>query len=218
MARRLGAQPLSALADDALLSLVLGGTDPLAVARSLLKTPRGLRGVAEPTHRPVRLSPAQARRLDAALELGRRVAEGWGAAPWTVRTPADVAERLLPAMSRLPREQLRVATLNTRHAVIDLTTLYQGNLAGCPVRVAEVFEEAVRRGAAAIVVIHNHPSGDPSPSADDLRITADLAAAGRLLDIELLDHLVIGHGRWVSLRALGAMPVASELPGAPAAS
>ena len=72
-------------------------------------------------------------------------------------------------------------------------------------RVGEVFRDAVRRQAAALVVVHNHPSGDPSPSAEDLRITRELADAGRLLDIELLDHLVIGHGRWVSLRSLGAL-------------
>ena len=92
---------------------------------------------------------------------------------------------------------------NTRNVVLGRATVYVGNLAGSPVRIGEVFREAVRRQAAAVVVAHNHPSGDPSPSGEDLRITAELAEAGRLLDIELLDHLVIGHGRWVSLRAAG---------------
>jgi DNA repair protein RadC len=95
--------------------------------------------------------------------------------------------------------------LNTKNAVTGMVTVYAGNLAGSPVRVGEVFRDAVRRQAAALVVVHNHPSGDPSPSAEDLRITRELADAGRLLDIELMDHLVIGHGRWVSLRAMGAL-------------
>jgi DNA repair protein RadC len=122
-----------------------------------------------------------------------------------VRTPADVAERLLPAMGNLDREELRVVLLNTKNVVTATSTVYVGNLAGSSVRVGEVFRDAVRRQAAAIVVAHNHPSGDTTPSAEDLRITAELAQAGRLLDIELLDHLVIGHGTWTSLRALGGL-------------
>jgi len=143
--------------------------------------------------------------LASALELGRRVAVRWPVDGWRVRTPADVAERLIPEMGHLEREELRVCLLNTRNVVLAKATVYVGNLAGSPVRVGEVYREAVRRQAAAVIVVHNHPSGDPSPSGDDLRITADLAHAGRLLDIELLDHLVIGHDRWVSLRAAGAL-------------
>ena len=121
-----------------------------------------------------------------------------------MRSPADVGERLLPAMGHLEREELVVLLLNTKNVVTARRTVYAGNLAGSSVRVGEVFRDAVRRQAAAVVVVHNHPSGDPSPSADDLRITAELAEAGRLLDIELLDHVVIGAEGWVSLRSLGA--------------
>jgi DNA repair protein RadC len=88
--------------------------------------------------------------------------------------------------------------------VVSEQTVYVGNLAGSAVRVGEVFRDAVRRQAAALVVVHNHPSGDPTPSADDLRITAELVQAGRLLDIEMLDHVVVAAEGWVSLRALGA--------------
>jgi len=108
-------------------------------------------------------------------------------------------------MGSLEREELRVLLLDTKNVVVAERTVYRGNLAGSSVRVGEVYRDAVRRCAAAVVVAHNHPSGDPSPSAEDLRITAELAEAGRLLDIELLDHLVIGRGRWTSLRALGAL-------------
>ena len=152
---------------------------------------------------PIGARPAAA--LVAALELGRRAATAWPAATWRVRSPADLAERLVPEMGHLEREELRVALLNTKNAVTGMVTVYAGNLAGSPVRVGEVFRSAVRRQAAAVVVVHNHPSGDPAPSPEDLRITHEMAEAGRLLDIELLDHLVIGHGRWVSLRALGAL-------------
>jgi DNA repair protein RadC len=150
-------------------------------------------------------SPGGAARLVAAVELGRRVAAAWPVAGWRIRAPADLAERLVPAMGHLEREELRSVLLNTKNTVTGMVTVYVGNLAGSSVRVGEVFREAVRMQAAAMVVVHNHPSGDPSPSAEDLRITRELAEAGRLLDIELLDHLVIGHGRWVSLRALGAL-------------
>lgn len=108
-------------------------------------------------------------------------------------------------MGHLEREELRSVLLNTKNVVTGMVTVYAGNLAGSSVRIGEVFRDAVRRQAASMVVVHNHPSGDPSPSAEDLRITRELAEAGRLLDIDLLDHLVIGHGRWVSLRALGAL-------------
>src|SRR5919109_736662 len=101
-------------------------------------------------------------------------------------------------------EALRVLLLNTKNVVTGLVTVYVGNLAGSSVRVGEVFRDAVRRQSAAVVVVHNHPSGAPSPSADDLRITAELAEAGRLLDIELLDHVVVAADGWISLRALGA--------------
>lgn len=145
-----------------------------------------------------------ARRLVAAVTLGRRLASLPAKSGWRIRSPADVGERLLPVMRHLEREELVVLLLNTKNVVTARRTVYAGNLAGSSVRVGEVFRDAVRRQAAAVVVVHNHPSGDPTPSADDLRITAELAEAGRLLDIELLDHVVIGAEGWVSLRSLGA--------------
>ena len=145
-----------------------------------------------------------ARRLVAAVALGRRLAALPAEPGWRIRSPADVGERLLPAMRHLEREELVVLLLNTKNVVTARRTVYAGNLAGSSVRVGEVYRDAVRRQAAAVVVAHNHPSGDPTPSADDLRITAELAEAGRLLDIELLDHVVIGADGWVSLRSLGA--------------
>ena len=150
------------------------------------------------------IGPRRAASLAAGLELGRRVVTAWPELPWVIRSPTDIAERLMTEMGLLEREELRVLLVTTKNAVVAVRTVYVGNLAGSSVRVGELFRDAVRRCAAGIVVVHNHPSGDPSPSAEDLRITGEISAAGALLDIALLDHLVIGHGRWVSLRALGA--------------
>jgi DNA repair protein RadC len=199
---RLGAH---ALRDDELLALLLGGGSRGAtLARSVLQN-HALAGLAAVQLDELEIEPRRGAVVLAAVELGRRVAAAWPTPGWRIRAPADLAERLLPAMGQLEREELRSVLLNTRNAVTGMETVYAGNLAGSSVRVGEVFRPAVRRQAAAMVVVHNHPSGDPSPSAEDLRITRELAEAGRLLDIELLDHLVIGHGRWVSLRSLGAI-------------
>ena len=195
--------------DDELLALLLGtGAAARRTARRLVDRFGTLADVmrADPVElRVAGLPAATTPRLAAALELGRRVSRRPPQGPWLVRTPGDAAEPLVDAMGSLEREELRVLLLDTKNVVVAERTVYRGNLAGSSVRVGEVYRDAIRRCAAAIVVAHNHPSGDPSPSGEDLRITAELAEAGRLLDIELLDHLVIGRGRWTSLRAIGAI-------------
>jgi DNA repair protein RadC len=137
--------------------------------------------------------------------LARRASAVPTGGTWTAHSPGDIGEALVDSMGSLEREELRVLLLDTKNVVTAMRTVYLGNLAGSPVRVGEVFIDAVRSCAASLVVVHNHPSGDPTPSADDLRITTELVEAGRLLDIEVLDHLIIGRGRWASLRAIGAM-------------
>ena len=198
-----------ACGDDELLALLLGaGPTARRSARRLLDRFGSLAEVvrAEPLElRIAGIAAINAARPAAALEIARRVARAPSGTPWMVRTPGDAAEPLLDAMGSLEREELRVLLLDTKNVVVAERTVYRGNLAGSSVRVGEVYRDAVRRCAAAVVVVHNHPSGDPNPSAEDLRITAELAEAGRLLDIELLDHLVIGRGRWTSLRAVGAL-------------
>jgi DNA repair protein RadC len=203
-ANRLARFGAIALRDDELLTVLLGGPTQAGAARALLEA-HGLAGLATAALSDLPIGPRRAAALVAAVELGRRVASAWPAGGWRIRAPADLAERLVPAMGHLEQEELRCVLLNTKNTVTGMVTVYSGNLAGSSVRIGEVFREAVRRQSAAVVVVHNHPSGDPSPSAEDLRITREMAEAGRLLDIELLDHLVIGHGRWVSLRSLGAV-------------
>jgi DNA repair protein RadC len=106
-------------------------------------------------------------------------------------------------LSAMEQEHFQVLYLDTRNRVLGSDTLYIGSLNTSHIRVAEVFREAVKRNCAALIVAHNHPSGDPSPSPEDVAVTRQLIEAGQLLDIELLDHLVIGHQRFVSLRERG---------------
>jgi DNA repair protein RadC len=147
--------------------------------------------------------PAKAIRIMAAFELGRRVAVGRSGELPQLRCPADAAGLLQAEMSLLEQEHLRVVLLNVKNHVMGVHEVYKGSVSASLVRVSEVFREAVRRNCPAIIVVHNHPSGDPSPSAEDIHITRQLADAGRLLDIELLDHIIIGQHRWVSLRERG---------------
>lgn len=206
---RLGRLGAEAVDDLDLLAALLGpGATAPRTARRLLDRFGGLAGVAQAD--PIELTVAglpvsTAARVGVVLEIGRRVARSAAGPAWRVTTPSDVAEPLVDGMGSLEREELRVLLLDTKNIVVAERTIYRGNLAGSSVRVGEVFRDAVRRCAAAVVVVHNHPSGDSSPSGEDLRITTELADAGRLLDIELLDHVIIGRGRWTSLRAIGAL-------------
>ncbi|MEW6223306.1 MAG: DNA repair protein RadC [Chloroflexota bacterium] len=146
---------------------------------------------------------AKAARLAAAFELGRRSVADWPAGRWTVRSPRDVADRMTPDMGRLEREELRVVSLNAKNVVQRVSTVYVGNVSASLVRVGELFRDAVRLDASGVVLVHNHPSGDPTPSPDDLHLTAEAIAAGRLLDVDVLDHVVVGHDAWISLRDRG---------------
>jgi DNA repair protein RadC len=156
------------------------------------------------------VGPARAAQLVAAFELGRRLLADWPSGRWSIRGPSDIADRLILQMGRLEREELRVVILDTKNHVLRVQTVYQGNVSSSLVRVGELFRDAVRVNAAGVILVHNHPSGDPTPSPDDLHLTAEALAAGRLLDIALLDHLVIGHDAFVSLRDRG---IAFDRPG-----
>jgi DNA repair protein RadC len=108
-----------------------------------------------------------------------------------------------PADGPAEREELRAVLANTKNVVLAVETVYRGNISASLVRVGELFRDAVRQHAAGIILVHNHPSGDPTPSPDDLHMTAEAVAGGRLLDVPVLDHLVIGHDVYVSLRDRG---------------
>jgi DNA repair protein RadC len=183
------------------------GRSAVDLATDALTGHDGLAGLARANELELAALPgvgeAKAAQLVAAFELGRRLMADWPAGRWSIRGPHDIAERLILQMGRLEREELRVVILNTKNTVLRVASVYQGNVASSLVRVGELFRDAVRLNASGIIMVHNHPSGDPTPSPDDLHLTAEALAAGRLLDIQLLDHLVVGHDAWVSLRDRG---------------
>lgn len=127
----------------------------------------------------------------------RRVGEWDGRKPIT--TPQAAAEFFAPLFEGMEREHVIVAALTRKHRPIGVETVYRGNVAGCSVRIGELCAFALRVAAPALILGHNHPSGDPSPSPEDFQTTRDLVAAGRLLGIDVLDHLVIGDPGWVSI-------------------
>ena len=130
----------------------------------------------------------------AALELGRRFVSLAPQERAVINSPQDVANLLLADMSVLDQEHLRILLLNTRNEVLGIQEIYVGNVNSSVVRAAEVFRPAVQANAPSIIVVHNHPSGDPAPSSQDVDITNELISAGKLLGIELLDHVVLGSG------------------------
>ena len=149
------------------------------------------------------LGPAKAAKLKAVLEIATRVvAMGTDQRP-QIASPDDIVNLVGIEMAALEQEQLRVVLLDTKHRVLVIRTVYQASVNQAQVRIAELFREAVRANAPAIVLVHNHPSGDPTPSSADVALTTKVAKAGELLGIDVLDHLVIGNGRHVSLRRLG---------------
>jgi DNA repair protein RadC len=209
--QRLAQHGPAALSTVELISILWGsgsgGGAAVAAASAVMQRHEGLIGLARAADAELEevpgIGPVRAAQLSAAFELGRRVVADWPAGRWTVRGPRDIGERLVPQMGYLEREELRVVLLNTRNAVLRLVTVYQGNVSSSLVRIAELFRDAIRLNAAGLVLVHNHPSGDPTPSPDDMRLTAEALAAGRLLDIQVLDHLIVAGDGFVSLRDRG---------------
>jgi len=149
------------------------------------------------------INQATAVRIKAALNLGLRLNIPNEERP-TINSPADAAALVQFEMSLLEKEHLRVLLLDQRNHVLEIVEVYVGSVNSSQVRIAEIFKPAIARMAPAIIVVHSHPSGDPSPSPDDVAVTRAIVQAGKLLDISCLDHLVIGHGnKWVSLKERG---------------
>lgn len=204
---RLAQQGASALSDAELLA-VITGVPCLETAQRLLIAAGGLRGLQalstiELQQLVAGISVGRAAQLKAAIELGTRVARGERVARRQVKSPIDIVDLLLLEMSHLDQEHLRTVLLDTKSRVQAISTVYIGSLNASMVRVGEIFKEAVRRNSAALIVSHNHPSGDPTPSPEDILVTHQIVSAGKMLDIDVLDHIVVGHGVWVSLRQRG---------------
>lgn len=206
--RKLGARAMST---GELLAITLrtgvGGENVLRLAERLLVHFSGLPGIARASDSELcevkGIGPAKAVEIKAALELGRRLLAAAPEERERVTSPADAANLLMSEMMFLEKEHLRLILLDTRNRVLKTPTVYVGSLNASVVRVGELFRAAIRENAAALIVVHNHPSGDPSPSPEDVHVTREIRQAGELLDIEVLDHIVIGRQRYVSLKERG---------------
>lgn len=185
----------------------IGGENVLRLSERLLATFTDLPGLAKASLAELTavkgIGPAKAVEIKAALEIGRRLMASAPQEKAQVSSPGDAANLLMSEMMFLEKEHLRLILLDTRNSVINTPTIYVGSLNTSVIRISELFRAAIKENAAAFIVAHNHPSGDPSPSAEDIRVTRQIAKAGKLLDIELLDHIVIGHQCFVSLKERG---------------
>lgn len=201
----------TALSNAELLAILLRvgtpGENVVALSTRLLTQFGGLGGLARASFGELAtikgLGTAKTAQLKAAIELGRRLLVTSPDARPQITSPLDAANLLMLEMGSLEQEHLRTLLLDTKNRVLASPTVYVGNVNASIIRVSEVFREAVRENATAIIVAHNHPSGDPTPSPEDVQVTRSIVEAGSLLGIDVLDHLVIGHQRFVSLKERG---------------
>jgi DNA repair protein RadC len=199
------------LADAELLAILLRtGTEQetsYELAQRLLAAFGDLRGLAQASHAELTklkgIGQVKAIEMHAAFELGRRVIGGTGKRGAVIRLPRDVADLMFPELGHLTQEHFVCLFLNTKNHVIGKQTIFVGSLDASIVHPREVFKEAIRRSSASVICLHNHPSGDPTPSREDIAITRTLREAGELIGISLLDHIIIGDGRYVSLKEQG---------------
>lgn len=205
---KLAQQGTSRLSDQELLAILLRvgveGMNAIQMADMLLKKFKGLRGLYLADYQELcqiyGIGPAKAAQLMAAMELGARVGKAKNK-DVVISQPSDVAELVGYELGLIDQEEMIVLLLNTRNQVLDKVELYRGSVNSSQVRVGELFKAAVKANAPSIILVHNHPSGDPNPSPDDIAITRAAIQAGKLLDIEVLDHIVIGMNGFVSMKA-----------------
>jgi DNA repair protein RadC len=201
----------TALSDAELLALLLGvgvgGTNAIQLAQRLLIDHGGWAGLLRADYHTLcqqhGIGAAKAAAIKAALEVARRVLLAEHQQRIQIKCPADAAQLLMLEMGSLDQEQLRTVLLDTKNRVQAIETVYIGSLNTSLIRVGEVFKAALKRNSAAILVAHNHPSQDPTPSPEDVLVTREIVAAGKLLDTDVLDHLIICHASFVSMRERG---------------
>jgi DNA repair protein RadC len=183
------------------------GINVIQLAQKLLLELGGLDGLHRTPYEELcqqhGIGPAKAAQIKAAIELGRRLSKATQEEKPIIQSPEDAASILLYEMGALEKEHLRAVLLDTRNRLMKVADVYRGSLNAALIRIGEIFRDAVRINAASMIVVHNHPSGDPTPSPEDVVVTKAIVEAGKLLDIEVLDHIIIGKGRYVSLKAKG---------------
>jgi DNA repair protein RadC len=196
----------TALSTTELLVVACGFTDT-STAQQLLSKAEGLAGLVRLSFLEIQglngITERKAGQLKAIFELGRRSIVAPPSERPIVRSAADAANLLMSDMGTLEQEEVRAIILNNKNHVLRVQTIYIGSLNMVSIRVGELFREAIRLNAAAIIMVHNHPSGDPSPSSEDVMVTHQMVEAGKLVNIDVLDHLVICQSRWVSLKERG---------------
>ncbi len=205
---RLGAQSLTTAELLAiLLRTGVQGENVIEISQRLLKTYGGLVGLHHLSFEELctqhGVGPAKASQLKAAIEIANRLRIEAPEERPAIHSPEDAAALVSHEMSVLEQEELRVLLLDTRNRVLKIEMVYRGSINKSQVRISELFKSAIRANAAAIIVVHNHPSGDPTPSPDDVAVTRQIIQAGKLLDVDVLDHIIIGLGRSVSLKERG---------------
>ena len=201
------------LGDNELVAAVLGtgsrSTDALTLANELLAVRGGVHGLVRSScddlARVAGIGRAKSAQVLAAVELGRRTLSHAPSARVQLRTPREAAAYLLPQFGSRPVEQFGLVLLDTKHRVLRATVLAIGSLNATGVQPREVFREAALGSAAFIVMFHNHPSGDPSPSPDDMELTRRLVAAGLVMGIEVVDHIILGDVRYWSFKEMGQL-------------
>jgi DNA repair protein RadC len=179
----------------------------LDVANRLLHHFNGLRILKDSTLDELKaikgIGTAKGLQLLAALELGKRVSKLAFKERYAIRSPEDAAKYLMDEMRFLSQEHFICLYLNTKNIVMHKQTIFIGSLNASIVHPREVYKEAIKRSAASVICLHNHPSGDPSPSREDVEVTRRLAESGKIIGIDLLDHIIIGENKFVSLKEKG---------------
>jgi DNA repair protein RadC len=182
------------------------GENAVQVAQRLLDAFGGVTGLHRAAFEEVcaqhGIGTAKAAQIKSALELGYRMKHE-SLEKATIHSPEEAAQLILHDMGALEQEELWVILLDTRNKLISIENIYRGSLNSSQVRVGELFKNAIRRNSASLIVAHNHPSGDPTPSPDDIAVTRAIVEAGKLLDVDVLDHLVIGSGKFISMKQRG---------------
>jgi DNA repair protein RadC len=199
------------LSNAELLAIILRvGTkseSAITIANKLISSNEGLRFLTTSTVEELSnvkgIGEAKAAQIKAALELGKRLKNFRSDSKVKISSPEDAAELVMEDMRYLKKEHLRVIFLNTKNIVTDVKDLSIGSLNSSVVHPREIYSEAIRKSSSSIIICHNHPSGDPSPSQEDINITKRLYDVGKLVGIDLLDHIVIGDGRYISLKEKG---------------
>jgi len=205
---RLRSEGAECLSQTELLAIVLRtGTqrdNVLELSGKLLAKYGGLKGLARVSFGELTnehgLGEAKIAQLLAALEIGKRLGRASSEEKYQIKSADDAANLVRMDMMYLPHEEMRILSLDTKNNVIENVMRYKGTVNSSVLRAAEVFRSAVIRNCPSVIVAHNHPSGDPTPSPEDMEVTRQLVDAGKALDIELLDHLIIGNPRYVSLK------------------